>query len=457
MIHFISCITQVLITGSIVHYYASWMEPTSAAHILQESDELQKLTKDLAKCRADKEFVWGLWKKLQKTNPDLNAAIEMVVAREKSSHQQRLDQLLAYGQEKETHFDKLSEEAQELSSRLEEESEKLKLSQSENLQVCSELSALQSALSAANQRAARCEEMEKEHRSKETAQEVLQQQLSTQEMAFKSQVTEMSDNTRQLAAKNRSLSTRAMQAETRGREMQEKLNEFGEQLRAVRDECNQRVEASRSLDQLLSEKREELEQKGRDLELARRDKEDISRRLSECSAEGERHKLSVNETRSLCNRLQSNLKESEEQLTRANSLNQMLSNKVSEDAREIFNLKERMRERESSKMHRAQLQHNETYTQTYPQTQALDSTTVVLQLLESKSIETDQLRKSHDRRLQRYKELQATNKLLRDQLSTYAPDSIPAIQHQEAERVLNEMPVELVAAQSCDNYAEVSE
>ena len=103
---------------------------------------------------------------------------------------------------------------------------------------------------------------------------MLQQQLSTEEMAFKSQVTEMSDNTRQLMAKNRSLSTRAVQAETRGREMQEKLNELGELLRAVRDECNQRVEAIRSLHQL-EEKGRELEQKGRGLELARRDNEDI--------------------------------------------------------------------------------------------------------------------------------------------------------------------------------------
>ena len=48
---------------------------------------------------------------------------------------------------------------------------------------------------------------------------------------------------------------------------------------------SQRVEASRSLDQLLSEKQEELEQKGRDLELARREKEDISRRLIESVAD----------------------------------------------------------------------------------------------------------------------------------------------------------------------------
>ena len=177
-------------------------------------------------------------------------------------------------------FDKLSEDAQEFRSRLEEESEKIKLSQSEKddlcNQLCCELSALQSALSAANQRAARCETMVKHRKSevKETAQEVLQQQLSTEEMAFKSQVTEMIE-------KNKSLSTRAVQAETRGTEMQE-------QLRAVRDECNQRMEASHNLDQLLSSMREDLEHKGRDLELARRDKEAISRRLSECVAEGER-------------------------------------------------------------------------------------------------------------------------------------------------------------------------
>ena len=433
------------------------MEPTTnAAHIIQQSDELQKVTKELDKCRADKEFVWGLWKKLQKTNPDLNAAIEMVVAREKSSHQQKLDQLLAYGQEKESHFNKLCEETQQLSRKLEEESEKLELAYSENLQLGNELSALRCSLSTANQI---CEEMGREHgslneinRSMETELEVIRQQLSTQELAFKNQVTEMSENMRTLVAENRSLSARAVQGETRGSEMQDKLNEFGEQLRAVRDECSQRVEASRDLDQLLSSKREELE-------LARREKEDISNRLSECVAEGERHKLCANETRSLSKRLQSTLKETEEQLTHANSLNQMMSNKVLEEEREISHLKEHMKELESFKIRITQLQNSEAFTQTDPVPQALDSTPVVVQLLESKSIESDQLRKSHDRRLQRYKDLQTTNKLLRDQLSTYAPDSIPHIQQQKEveERVLNDRPVESVTALSCDTYAEVSE
>ena len=117
---------------------------------------------------------------------------------------------------------------------------------------------------------------------------------------------------------------------------------------------------SRTLDKLLSSKREELEQKGRGLELARRDKEDISMRMIESVAEGERHKQSANETLSLCYRMQSKLNESKEQLTRANSLNQMLSNKASEDAREIYHLKEHMKELESSKIHRARLQNNKT-------------------------------------------------------------------------------------------------
>ena len=436
------------------------MEPTNAAQILQQSDELQKLTKELDKCRADKEFVWGLWKKLQKTNPDLNAAIEMVVTREKSCHQQKLDQLLAYGQEKETHCNKLSEESQQLSRRLEGESEKLKLAQSENHQLCDELSALQTGMSTASQRIASCEEIVRENsrlketnRSMETELEVLQQQLSTQELAFKKQVTEMSDKIRTLVAENKSLSNQAVQAENRGRDMQEQLREFGEQLRAVRDECNQRVEATRDLDLL-------LEQKERNLEMARRDNEEISRRFSECVAEGERHKLcAANETRSLTNRLQSDLKETEEQLTHANSLNQMLSNKVAEEACEISHLKEHMRELESFRANITQLQRTEAYTQTDILSQAVDSTTVVVQLLESKSLETNQLRKSHDRRLQRYKELQANNKLLRDQLSTYSPDSIPSIQQQreEGERVLNKVPTEPPTAHSCDSYIEVSE
>jgi len=33
------------------------------------------LQEELAQCKADKEFVWSLWKRLQVANPDLTQAI----------------------------------------------------------------------------------------------------------------------------------------------------------------------------------------------------------------------------------------------------------------------------------------------------------------------------------------------------------------------------------------------
>jgi centlein len=45
--------------------------------------KLKYLEEELNNARADKEFVWSLWKQLQSTNPDLTTAISLVVKREK--------------------------------------------------------------------------------------------------------------------------------------------------------------------------------------------------------------------------------------------------------------------------------------------------------------------------------------------------------------------------------------
>ncbi|XP_064402329.1 centlein-like [Halichondria panicea] len=40
-----------------------------------------RLCEELAHCKADKEFVWSLWKQLQKESPDMTAAVDMVTTR----------------------------------------------------------------------------------------------------------------------------------------------------------------------------------------------------------------------------------------------------------------------------------------------------------------------------------------------------------------------------------------
>lgn len=49
----------------------------------QLEEQVRKLSEELARCQADKEFVWSLWKRLQVANPDLSQAITLVLEREK--------------------------------------------------------------------------------------------------------------------------------------------------------------------------------------------------------------------------------------------------------------------------------------------------------------------------------------------------------------------------------------
>jgi len=53
-----------------------------------ESGELNRLKRDyaivreeLAQCKADKEFVWSLWKRLQVAKPDVTQAIGITLQR----------------------------------------------------------------------------------------------------------------------------------------------------------------------------------------------------------------------------------------------------------------------------------------------------------------------------------------------------------------------------------------
>ena len=441
------------------------MEST-AAQLIQQTDEVERLSKELYKCKADKEFVWGLWKKLQKTNPDLNAAIEMVVQREKTSHQQRVDQLIGYGHEKDIQAEKLSEDMKLLSKKLEEAGEDRRQVQLVNQELSVQLTTLRDTLYATNNRLARYEEMERDYncikeknKSIVTEFDTLKQQSYTQECVMKSEISELSDRIRGLMVENSSLSSRAVAEETRCRDMKDELSGFGWQLKEVSEECSQRVEATRKLDELLSMNREKLRLKQDELEKVRRENEE---RVSECVTEGERHRLCIEETRVLVGQLEGNLREKDDRLKQLLSLNEVINNKIMEVDRENSHLKEHTKELENFRMNIRRIQHCNTSTQTTRGMLSLysdSSIEVVVQLLESKSAELEQTRRSHDRRLTRYKELQTAHKLLKDQLSTYAPDSILSVPKQSGveERVLNEgILVDPTKAISYEAYSEVS-
>ena len=440
------------------------MEST-AAHLIQQSDEVERLSKELDKCKADKEFVWGLWKKLQKTNPDLNAAIEMIVEREKSNHQQRVDQLIEYGHEKETQIEKLNEDIKLLGKRLEQDGEDRKRVQLVNQELSVELTTLRDVLCTASNRLAGYEEMEREYnglkernKSIVTEFDVIKQQTYTQECIMKSEISDLSERIRGLVLENSSMSSRAVAGENRCRDMQGELGEFGRRLQEVSEECSKRVEATRKLDELLSLNREKLQLKEDEMERVRRENEV---KVSECVSEGERHRLCIEETRVLIKQLEGNLREKEDTLKQNLFLNEVLNNKVMDVERENSHLKEVIKELESFKLNIRQIQHCNTSSQTTRDVLSLYSNTsleVVVQLLESRSVELEQIRRSHDRRLTRYKELQTAHKLLKDQLSTYAPDSILSVPKQSdtEERVLNEGVAVDTTHISSEAYTEVS-
>ena len=448
------------------------MEPTSSAlQIVAQSEELEKLTKELSKCRADKEFVWGLWKKLQKTNPDLNAAIEMVMIREKNNNKQKLEQLLAYSEEKEGEVERMGEEMEGLRVELVEERSRYQGLEAANQELGSVVAATQSELRTARDSVVGYEELKREHSllqrkdgDREETISHLQQQLSNQECTFKSQVGQLSDRIRNLVQENMQLSDRAVEWENRGRELQHELEGFGEQLESLGLECAREVETSRRLDEQLTAAREERQQKACDLETLQMEHGRVRGELMRCQEEAGRQRVCMEERRAVNSKLQASLTLKDDELSQTHALNQRLNNGIDEKDREISQLKQHLKGKDSQiKQLTSRSCHNAS-TQTYPSLlfQGSDlSLAVLAQLLESRSSELEQMKKSHDRRQQRYRGLLAANQLLKQQLSTYSPDSVPCQRREgeEEQRFLNQLTpyhADTDLAISCDSCKEVS-
>jgi chromosome segregation ATPase len=77
------------------------------------AEENFRLREELSRCKDDKEFVWMLWKDLQKQSPDLTSTVDMIITREELKNEQRMKELTAEVQTKQ-------EEAQALAQNLEE-------------------------------------------------------------------------------------------------------------------------------------------------------------------------------------------------------------------------------------------------------------------------------------------------------------------------------------------------
>ena len=52
-------------------------------------EENRAILEELAQCKADKDFVWNLWRRLQSSQPDVTSVVSMVIAREQEKSEQK--------------------------------------------------------------------------------------------------------------------------------------------------------------------------------------------------------------------------------------------------------------------------------------------------------------------------------------------------------------------------------
>ncbi|PAA81120.1 hypothetical protein BOX15_Mlig033369g5 [Macrostomum lignano] len=88
---------------------------SSFAALRSENDDLRD---QLAKLRADKEFVWSLWKKLQATTPDVGQAVSLVAQRERERAEAKDQKVLQILQAKDARLAELESQNARLSSEM---------------------------------------------------------------------------------------------------------------------------------------------------------------------------------------------------------------------------------------------------------------------------------------------------------------------------------------------------
>lgn len=71
--------------------------------------ENRAILEELSQCKADKDFVWNLWRRLQSAQPDVTSVVSMVIAREKEKSEQKDKKVLEILQLKDEKIKELKE------------------------------------------------------------------------------------------------------------------------------------------------------------------------------------------------------------------------------------------------------------------------------------------------------------------------------------------------------------
>eukprot|EP00794_Sanderia_malayensis_P010208 gene10208-11257_t len=88
-------------------------------------EQNKSLSEQLAQCRADKEFVWTLWKRMQAEKPDISSVVSMVVLREKEKSEVKDQKVLEILKEKDNNIRILEEIAADFEVQLKQAMERL--------------------------------------------------------------------------------------------------------------------------------------------------------------------------------------------------------------------------------------------------------------------------------------------------------------------------------------------
>ncbi|XP_064402291.1 centlein-like isoform X2 [Halichondria panicea] len=105
-----------------------------------------RLCEELAHCKADKEFVWSLWKQLQKKSPDLTAAVDMVTTREKLKREQEGKEIVLLMSGKDEEISSLRKSIEDSVQKETHVSSQLQAAESKYVSALEEVKSLQAAV-----------------------------------------------------------------------------------------------------------------------------------------------------------------------------------------------------------------------------------------------------------------------------------------------------------------------
>eukprot|EP00731_Ephydatia_muelleri_P008387 Em0004g725a len=232
-------------------------------------EQNEKLSEELKLCKADKEFVWSLWRELQNQSPDLTAAMDLIIAREKLKNKERFEEmetnLLTQNREVESLkalLDGKAKEIAELSSRdchmeleMAHMKEELDAEKADNARKADML--CKAALEYEVIRG-KCAQLQGENKSLQNTERDLRSQLSQAvgevrdkhmlEEAYQCQVEKvqaLEGDLSSLGKKMAVLSDECSRSAEKCRGLEYRVGECQRELEAAREECRRELEAAR--------------------------------------------------------------------------------------------------------------------------------------------------------------------------------------------------------------------